>query len=297
MPLTILTEAELRRCVTLDLEVVDAIADAFSALASGRVVMPPILHMALAEANGEVDVKTAYVPGLPSFAIKVSPGFFDNPKQGLPSLSGMMMLLSASTGRLEALHLDNGYLTELRTAAAGAVAARHLARSDARIAGVLGAGRQAQPADRGAASSCGRSSASCSGRAIRPRPRPPPTRWPSGWPRRAAGRERRAAGARGRRGGHRDALAHAARGRGLAAPGAAHHRDGLRCRRQERAPPRRAEARRSPGLRQPGPVRAPRRAAPCARRQGSSSTRPSSARSPPAAGPAGRATIRSRSAI
>ena len=41
----------------------------------------------------------------------------------------MMMLLSATTGRLEALHLDNGYLTSLRTAAAGAVAARHLARA------------------------------------------------------------------------------------------------------------------------------------------------------------------------
>jgi ectoine utilization protein EutC len=144
VPLTILTEAELRRAVSLDLEVVDAIAEAFSALATGQVVMPPILHMALPEANGEVDVKTASVPGLPSFAIKVSPGFFDNPKQGLPSLSGMMMLLSATTGRLEALHLDNGYLTDLRTAAAGAVAARHLARADARIAGVLGAGRQAQ---------------------------------------------------------------------------------------------------------------------------------------------------------
>jgi ornithine cyclodeaminase len=144
VPLAILTEAELRRAVALDLEVVDAIAEAFSALATGQVVMPPILHMALPGANGEVDVKTAYVPGLPSFAIKVSPGFFDNPKQGLPSLSGMMMLLSATTGRLEALHLDNGYLTDLRTAAAGAVAARHLARADARVAGVLGAGRQAQ---------------------------------------------------------------------------------------------------------------------------------------------------------
>ena len=106
--------------------------------------MPPILHMALPEANGEVDVKTAWLPGLPSFALKVSPGFFDNPKRGLPSLSGMMMLLSAETGRLEALHLDNGWLTDLRTAAAGAVAARHLARADARIAGVLGAGIQAR---------------------------------------------------------------------------------------------------------------------------------------------------------
>jgi ornithine cyclodeaminase len=56
----------------------------------------------------------------------------------------MMMLLSARTGRLEALHLDNGYLTDLRTAAAGAVAARHLARADARVAGVIGAGVQAR---------------------------------------------------------------------------------------------------------------------------------------------------------
>jgi ornithine cyclodeaminase len=144
MAVTILTEAELRRAVGLDLELVDAIADAFSALATGQVAMPPILHMAIAAANGEVDVKTAYVPGLPGFAVKVSAGFFDNPARGLPSLSGMMMVLSAATGRLEALHLDNGYLTDLRTAAAGAVAARHLARADARVAGVLGAGLQAR---------------------------------------------------------------------------------------------------------------------------------------------------------
>jgi ectoine utilization protein EutC len=144
VPITILTEAELRQCVRLDLELVDAIADAFTALASGRVVMPPVLHMALPEANGEVDVKTAWLPGLPSFALKVSPGFFDNPKRGLPSLSGLMMLLSAETGRLEALLLDNGWLTDLRTAASGAVVARHLARADAGIAGVLGAGTQAR---------------------------------------------------------------------------------------------------------------------------------------------------------
>jgi ornithine cyclodeaminase len=144
VPITIMTEAELRQCVELHLEIIDAIADAFTALAAGRVVMPPILHMVLPEAHGEVDVKTAYVSGLPSFALKISPGFFDNPKLGLPSVSGMMMLLSASTGRLEALHLDNGYLTDVRTAAAGAVAARHLARADAHTAGVIGAGVQAR---------------------------------------------------------------------------------------------------------------------------------------------------------
>ena len=94
--------------------------------------MPPILSMAIPEANGEVDVKTAYIPGFDGFAIKVSPGFFDNPKLGLPSLNGLMILFSAKTGLVEALLLDNGYLTDIRTAAAGAVAARHLAPADGR---------------------------------------------------------------------------------------------------------------------------------------------------------------------
>ena len=48
--------------------------------------MPPVLSLHVHEHNGEVDVKTAYVRGFERFAIKVSPGFFDNPKLGLPSL-------------------------------------------------------------------------------------------------------------------------------------------------------------------------------------------------------------------
>jgi ornithine cyclodeaminase len=140
----ILTEADLRRVVRLDLAAVDTVEKAFAALASGKVVMPPILSMAIPEANGEVDVKTAYIPGFEGFAIKVSPGFFDNPKLGLPSLNGLMILFSARTGLVEALLLDNGYLTDVRTAAAGAVAARHLAPTTVETAGVIGTGAQAR---------------------------------------------------------------------------------------------------------------------------------------------------------
>jgi ornithine cyclodeaminase len=142
--IAVLTERDLRACVALDLAAIDTVERAFRMLASGRVVMPPILSMEIAEAHGEVDVKTAYIPGFDGFAIKVSPGFFDNPKLGLPSLNGLMILLSARTGLVEALLLDNGYLTDVRTAAAGAVAARHLAPREVRTAGVLGAGVQAR---------------------------------------------------------------------------------------------------------------------------------------------------------
>jgi ectoine utilization protein EutC len=140
----LVTETELRRAVPLDLAAVDTVERAFRALHQGGVVMPPVLSMSLPAVNGEVDVKTAWIPGFDGFAIKVSPGFFDNPKRGLPSLNGLMILFAATTGLVEAVFLDNGYLTDIRTAAAGAVAARHMAPETVETAGVLGTGVQAR---------------------------------------------------------------------------------------------------------------------------------------------------------
>ncbi len=143
-PMTILTESDLRRLVKLDLDAVACVENAFRALATEQVAMPPILRLDIPEHRGEVDVKTAYVPGIDAFAIKISPGFFDNPALGLPSTNGLMVLLSAKTGVTEALLIDNGYLTDIRTAAAGAVAAKHLSRPDAACAAIFGAGMQAK---------------------------------------------------------------------------------------------------------------------------------------------------------
>jgi ornithine cyclodeaminase len=143
-PITILTEAELRKCVPLGLPVIAVVEEAFRRLASGKVVMPPILSMELGEAHGETDVKTAYLPGFDNYAVKVASGFFDNPKLGLPSGSGLMILLSAKTGVVTAVLLDNGYLTDIRTAAAGAVAAKYMAPKRVETAGVLGTGAQAR---------------------------------------------------------------------------------------------------------------------------------------------------------
>ncbi|PKR55696.1 cyclodeaminase [Thalassospira marina] len=140
----ILTENDLRKVIALDLDAIDCVENAFLALATRDVRMPPILRLDIDDHNGEVDVKTAYVPGLDSFAIKISPGFFDNPKLGLPSVNGLMNLFSAKTGLLEAVLLDNGYLTDIRTAAAGGVAARHLARADTSHAAIFGTGVQAR---------------------------------------------------------------------------------------------------------------------------------------------------------
>ncbi|MDB6179338.1 cyclodeaminase [Paracoccus sp. Z330] len=140
----ILTETDLRERVKLDAEVISVIEAAFETLTDDRVVMPPILSMHMPDINGELDVKTAYVPGLSGFAVKLSPGFFDNPSKGLPSTSGLMVVLSTETGRVQAVLLDNGYLTDIRTAAAGGVAAHHLSRVDCRRATIMGAGLQAR---------------------------------------------------------------------------------------------------------------------------------------------------------
>ena len=140
----VLTETDLRRALPLDLAAVDVVERAFAALAEGRVIMPPILSMELPALNAEVDAKTACIEGFDMIAFKISTGFFDNPKRGLPSLGGMVTAISAQDGTVRAVFLDNGYLTDLRTAAAGAVAARHLAPSEVSVAGVIGTGLQAR---------------------------------------------------------------------------------------------------------------------------------------------------------
>ncbi|VXC80110.1 putative enzyme [Burkholderia sp. 8Y] len=140
----LLSQAQLRKLVPLDLDAIAQVEAAFRSLATEAVAMPPILRLDIPEHAGEVDIKTAYLPRFPSFAIKVSPGFFNNPSLGLPSLNGLMLVLSAHTGLTEAVLLDNGYLTAVRTAAAGAVAAGWLARREARRVAIIGAGEQAR---------------------------------------------------------------------------------------------------------------------------------------------------------
>ena len=144
MKVTLLNEADIRRCVGFSPEAMAAVAEGFTRLAQGRAYAPPVVSIDVAEHHGDVDIKTAYIHGLDSFAVKVASGFFDNPAKGLPYGSGVMILISAETGFLQALLADNGYLTELRTGLAGAIAAQYLARCDAATAGIIGSGSQAR---------------------------------------------------------------------------------------------------------------------------------------------------------
>jgi ornithine cyclodeaminase len=140
----ILTETDLRRAVGFGAHELATVEAVYPLISSGRARMPPIMRIDVPEYRGEVDIKSAYLPGYDCIAVKVSAGFFDNPSRGLPSLGGLMVLLDARTGIPQAALFDNGYLTDLRTALAGAVVANHLAVPDADVVGVLGAGVQAR---------------------------------------------------------------------------------------------------------------------------------------------------------
>ncbi len=144
MTIKIIQEAELKQKVTLTNEALMAVEQAFVKLAEGKVTMPPVMHLDVKEFEGEVDVKSAYIHGLDKFVIKQSSGFFNNPKKGLPSSGGLMIVIDATTGFPCALLLDNGYLTDIRTALAGAISAKYLANKNIHTVGVIGAGNQAK---------------------------------------------------------------------------------------------------------------------------------------------------------
>jgi ornithine cyclodeaminase len=139
----ILSRDDVQRLVSME-DAIAAVREAFAAADQGRAVAPAPFELHLPDVGGELHVKGAYLAGAPVFAVKTATGFYRNARLGLPVSGGMTMVYDAQTGRLQVLVLDGGLLTDLRTAAAGAIAADLLARPGARTAAVIGTGGQAR---------------------------------------------------------------------------------------------------------------------------------------------------------
>ncbi|MFJ4156131.1 ornithine cyclodeaminase family protein [Pseudomonas sp. NPDC089752] len=118
--------------------------EGFIAFSRGNVQVPPTQAFTFPLANGDCCIKSAHVEGSDTFTVKISTGFYDNPSKGLPSNDGMMMVVSAITGQPIALLQDEGWLTCIRTALAGRIAARLLAPAKVEAIGILGTGTQAR---------------------------------------------------------------------------------------------------------------------------------------------------------
>src|SRR5579864_2676434 len=123
---------------------IQAMEQAFAAYATGRAQLPPVINLEVPEHHGEVHIKTGHLSGGPYYAVKIASGFYNNAALGLPSSSGMVLVFDARTGAPAAFLLDNGFITDLRTAAAGALAAKYLARKQVNTVAVIGSGAQAR---------------------------------------------------------------------------------------------------------------------------------------------------------
>jgi len=122
----------------------DAVRDAFVAYARGEWTMPPKVYV---PAYPEGDFRAMPALGAGHALLKWVTSFPGNPAQGLPTVTGLVLLSDASNGMLKAV-LDAGAVTALRTGAAAVLAAETLGRSDAETAAVIGAGVNGEAAAR-----------------------------------------------------------------------------------------------------------------------------------------------------
>lgn len=133
--------AEIKRALGA-IDPLPLIEEGFVDYSRGRVVVPPVGELVFDDPPGDVHIKYGYVKGGAVYVIKIASGFSENPQRGLPSGDGLMLVFDQKTGVLQAILLDEGYLTNLRTAVAGAIAAKYLAPREVTMAGILGAGVQ-----------------------------------------------------------------------------------------------------------------------------------------------------------
>jgi len=133
--------AEIKKALA-EIDPLPLIEEGFVAYSNGRAVVPPVGELVFDDPPGDVHIKYGYIKGGGVYVIKIASGFADNPKRGLPSGDGLMLVFDRKTGRLEAILLDEGYLTNLRTAAAGAIVAKYMAPREVTAAGIFGAGIQ-----------------------------------------------------------------------------------------------------------------------------------------------------------
>ena len=122
----------------------DAVRDAFVAYARGEWTMPPKVYV---PAYPEGDFRAMPALGAGHALLKWVTSFPGNPAQGLPTVTGLVLVSDASNGMLKAV-LDAGAVTALRTGAAAVLAAETLGRPDAETAAVIGAGVNGEAAAR-----------------------------------------------------------------------------------------------------------------------------------------------------
>jgi ornithine cyclodeaminase len=114
--------------------------EGFIQYSNGNAVVPPVGELIFEDPQGDVHIKYGYIKKQDYYVIKIASGFYNNVQLGIPSGQGLMLLFKQQTGELEAILLDEGYLTNLRTVAAATLAAQYFAPREIKALGIIGTG-------------------------------------------------------------------------------------------------------------------------------------------------------------
>jgi ornithine cyclodeaminase len=142
--MSVIIKLEEIRSIVKSIDVIEEMQKGFIQYSNGNSVVPPVGELLFDHPPGDVHIKYGYIKGDDFYVIKIASGFYENPKLGIPSGQGLMLLFNQKTGQLEAVLLDEGYLTDIRTAAAGSLAARYYAPKEVKAIGIIGTGVQAR---------------------------------------------------------------------------------------------------------------------------------------------------------
>ncbi len=140
---TVINLKEIKSIVE-NVDVVAAMEEGFVQYSNGTTVVPPVGELLFEKPKGDVHIKYGYIKNDDHYVIKIASGFYENAKLGIPSSQGLMLLFDQKTGVPKAVLLDEGYLTDIRTAAAGALAAKYFAPKTIKAIGIIGTGIQAK---------------------------------------------------------------------------------------------------------------------------------------------------------
>ncbi len=130
------------KSVMEQIDITSSIEEGFVAYSQGKVVVPPVGELVFENPPADVHIKYGYIKDDDYFAIKIASGFYENYKINLPTSDGLILLFSQKDGTLASILLDECYLTDVRTAVAGQVAAKYMAPSKIDCIGVFGTGVQ-----------------------------------------------------------------------------------------------------------------------------------------------------------
>ena len=140
---TVLTLEQIKRLIDIP-DLIKEIETGFVLYSERRAKVPPVGFLHFDEPPGDVHIKYGYLTGDEYYVLKVASAFPENTGLSLPANDGLILVFSQKTGGIRFILLDEGWLTDMRTAAAGAVAAKHVAAKNIHKIGIVGTGVQAR---------------------------------------------------------------------------------------------------------------------------------------------------------